>query len=121
MKALSLKQPWAELVLQGKKTIETRTWNTSFRGEFFIHASGNVDVGAMQKFDFKDLPLRAIVGKAVLVAVKEYTTRTEWDADEDKHLAKGWWDGKKRFGFVLKDVQRVPVRHLPGKMGFFDV
>jgi len=36
MKALSLKQPFAELILQGKKTIELRKWNTKFRGEFLI-------------------------------------------------------------------------------------
>ena len=36
MKALSLKQPWAELILSEKKTIELRKWNTNFRGEFFM-------------------------------------------------------------------------------------
>ena len=39
MKALSLKQPFAELVVEGKKKIELRNWNTKFRGDFFIHAS----------------------------------------------------------------------------------
>lgn len=39
MKTLSLKQPFAELILSGKKKIELRKWNTSFRGEFLIHAS----------------------------------------------------------------------------------
>ncbi len=34
-KCLSLKQPYAELTVSGKKTIELRTWNTKFRGEFF--------------------------------------------------------------------------------------
>jgi len=43
MKALSLKQPYAELILQGKKKIELRTWNTKFRGEFYIHASLTAD------------------------------------------------------------------------------
>ncbi|MDD4353280.1 MAG: ASCH domain-containing protein, partial [Candidatus Nanoarchaeia archaeon] len=28
IKVLSLKQPWAELVASGKKTIELRKWNT---------------------------------------------------------------------------------------------
>ena len=32
MKALSIRQPWAELILQGRKTIELRTWKTSYRG-----------------------------------------------------------------------------------------
>ena len=41
-KCLSLKQPYADLVVSGKKTIELRTWNTKFRGEFLVHASKKV-------------------------------------------------------------------------------
>ncbi len=43
MKCLSLKQPYAELLVSGKKTIELRNWNTYFRGKFLIHASKNID------------------------------------------------------------------------------
>ena len=43
MKTLSLKQPFAELILQGRKTIELRRWNTNLRGDFLIHASKNPD------------------------------------------------------------------------------
>ena len=39
MKCLSLKQPFAELLISGKKTVELRKWNTKFRGKFLIHAS----------------------------------------------------------------------------------
>ena len=43
MKCLSLKQPFADLLVSGKKTIELRKWNTKFRGKFLIHASKNLD------------------------------------------------------------------------------
>ena len=72
MKALSLKQPWAELVVSGKKTIELRKWKTNFRGEFLIHASRVPDSNAMKRFGFENLPLGMIVGKAELVDVKDY-------------------------------------------------
>ena len=39
MKALSLKQPWANLILSGRKTIETRKWKTSYRGDLLICSS----------------------------------------------------------------------------------
>ena len=39
MKVLSLIEPWATLIKEGKKTIETRSWKTSYRGELYIHAS----------------------------------------------------------------------------------
>lgn len=39
MKALTLKQPWATLVAIGAKRIETRSWQTSYRGRLAIHAA----------------------------------------------------------------------------------
>lgn len=41
MKAISLKQPWANLVTSGKKTIETRKWTTKYRGDLVICSSQN--------------------------------------------------------------------------------
>ena len=39
MKAISLKQPWAGLIDQGSKTIETRKWRTHYRGDLLICSS----------------------------------------------------------------------------------
>jgi len=39
VKALSLTQPWATLVVDGRKRIETRSWTTAYRGPLAIHAS----------------------------------------------------------------------------------
>jgi len=50
IKVLSLLQPWAELVVIGAKKIETRGWNTQYRGELYIHSSA--------KFLQSDLDLR---------------------------------------------------------------
>ena len=39
MKVLSLTEPYATLIKNGIKTIETRSWKTSYRGRLYIHAS----------------------------------------------------------------------------------
>lgn len=39
MKALTIKQPWADLIIAGIKDIENRTWKTSYRGRVLIHTS----------------------------------------------------------------------------------
>lgn len=39
MKAITVKQPWASLIVTGLKPIENRTWNTNFRGRVLIHTS----------------------------------------------------------------------------------
>lgn len=104
MKVLSLKQPYAELVVAGKKTIELRNWKTKFRGRFLIHSSKKADPEAMLKFGFKELPLGAIVGKATLIDVKEYSSELEHAKDRSKHLASSTWGNK---GFVLSDAVRL--------------
>lgn len=39
MKAISIRQPWAWLIVQGAKAVENRTWYTSYRGPLLIHAA----------------------------------------------------------------------------------
>jgi activating signal cointegrator 1 len=43
MKALSLWQPWASAIACGAKRIETRSWETSYRGPLLIHAAKTKD------------------------------------------------------------------------------
>ena len=38
MKTLSVRQPWANLIVHGIKDIENRTWKTNYRGRIYIHA-----------------------------------------------------------------------------------
>jgi hypothetical protein len=37
--ALSIRQPWASLILLAGKDIENRTWETRLRGPILIHAA----------------------------------------------------------------------------------
>lgn len=51
MKALTLYEPWATLIRTGKKTIETRSWGTQYRGPLAIHAGKKkADVWACGEF-----------------------------------------------------------------------
>ena len=77
MKCLSLKQPFADLLALGEKTIELRKWNTKFRGEFLIHASKNIDVDACERLDIEidKISIGAIVGSAFLYDVKVYSNQ----------------------------------------------
>ena len=119
MKALSIKQPWAELILWGKKKIELRKWNTKFRGTFYIHASGNIDKKMMEKYKFEELPKQSIAGKARLVDVKIYKDEKEFLKDSKKHLGSNIKLGK--YGFILKDAKRVKPFSYKGQLRFFDV
>jgi predicted transcriptional regulator len=116
MKVLSLKQPFAELVVSGKKTIEIRKWNTKFRGEFLIHASKNADKEAMIKHGYENLPCGVIVGKAKLVSVKKYSDEIDFKKDQDKHLASSDYGN---YGFMLEDAERIKEIPAKGRLGFW--
>jgi hypothetical protein len=119
MKALSLKQPWAELVVAGKKKIELRKWNTNFRGDFLIHASKSPDWNAMEKFKFREnsLPLGFIIGKANLFDVKKYENKEDFAKDSGLHLATTDWG---EYGFLLKDVKRIEPVQAKGALNFWN-
>ncbi len=117
MKVLSIKQPWAELILQGKKKIEIRKWNTRFRGVFLIHSSRKPDKEAMKKFGFRNLPCGFILGKAKLVYVKHYKNDEEFEKDKELHLADKKFGN---YGFVLDCVEKVKKIKIAGKRGFWE-
>ena len=117
MKVLSLKQPFAELVISGKKKIELRKWNTNFRGDFLIHASKIPDEKAMKEFGFDKLPCGCIVGKARLVDVKKYKNEKEYRKDKNLHLASNLWGN---CGFILENTKRVKEIPCNGSLRFWD-
>lgn len=69
MKALTIKQPWASLIINGYKKYEFRTWKTNYRGKIYIHAGLSTDVSNKTKFENYNLEYinGAIVGEAELV------------------------------------------------------
>lgn len=122
MKCLSISQPFADLIISGKKTIELRKWNTNFRGEFFIHAPIKIRVKDCKRLKItKKLDTGVIIGKAELYDVKKYNSSKEVKIDQKFHLAsKNFQD--KTFGFKIKNAKslRIPIPW-KGQLGFFDV
>lgn len=49
MKTLSVRQPWASLLVSGLKDIENRTWAPNFKGRILIHARWLKCLNALQK------------------------------------------------------------------------
>lgn len=70
MKVLTIKQPWATLIMQGDKRFEFRSWQTKYRGDLLIHAGKGIDKEAMErlaKYLPKELSYGKILGKVKLV------------------------------------------------------
>ena len=43
MKVLTIKEPWASLIIDGYKKYEFRSWKTNYRGKLLIHAGKSID------------------------------------------------------------------------------
>lgn len=108
MKALSFRQPWAELVLQGRKTMDLRTYTTHYRGPLAIHASQTVeaDNARQQGLDPAGLDSGAIVGTVELVDVIPLD-EAAYEQHRDEHLAgRGYREGM--VGWLLARPERLP-------------
>src|SRR5574337_655687 len=122
MKCLSVSQPYADMIISGKKTIELRTWNTKFRGEFLIHAPIKVKDDACRRLGIDRSTLRTgvIIGKAEIYDVKLYHSIEELKKDYGKHFATEEFL-RHKYGFLLRKPQalKVPIPY-KGSLGFFE-
>ena len=69
MKTLTIKQPWASLIVNNFKMYEFRSWKTNYRGKILIHAGLSIEKNNLNKFkDYNlDIITGAIIGEAELI------------------------------------------------------
>ena len=68
MQALTIKQPWASLIINGYKKYEFRSWKTNYRGKILIHAGLSTEKKEQQYFSDYNLNYinGAIIGEAYI-------------------------------------------------------
>lgn len=88
IKVLAVKQPWASLIAEGKKTIEVRSMPTNIRGRVAIYASlSSFDTGLLNKIPATDPFLKGhIIATVEIVDCKQYVRNHEFMHDRNKHL-----------------------------------
>jgi hypothetical protein len=126
--ALSLKQPWAALVVYGRKSVEVRSWPTARRGRILIHAArvsdARPEAWARVPPELADAArlVGGIVGAAELTGCRAYRTPAEFAADSPLHLNDAdWFQPPALYGFTLANAEVLPFRALTGWMRFFPV
>ncbi len=122
MKALSIKQPWAWLLINERKTIEIRTWKTRYRGPVLIHSSMRFCAEGMELFaDGHNFTMGSILGVMEIVDCKDYEYLEDFYDDYDKHLnPPEWYDGRQK-GIILKHLKRLwnPIPY-KGQLGLWE-
>jgi hypothetical protein len=116
VKAISIRQPWAWLIIHGGKDIENRTWRTNILGRVLIHASKGMTMKEYEEVkaqlgDSVSLPppekleRGGIVGSVVITGC--------W-----RQSVSPWFFGP--WGFSLANPEPLPFRPMRGQLGFFD-
>jgi len=103
MKAISLKQPWANYVASGEKTIETRKWSTKYRGELLIVSS-----------KYPEIPP---AGYALAIA-ELVDCRPMIKANEKAAMCKVY---PKAHSWFLKNVRRIKPFPVKGQLSIYEV
>lgn len=121
MRALSIRQPWAWLIVNGFKDIENRDWETLYRGWILVHAGQTLtkaDYAWAVEFvrDFAGcaavIPPLAELERGGIVGAVTITSCV-------RESSSPWFMGP--FGFQLADAVQLPFRAVKGQLKFFDV
>ncbi len=120
MKVLSLTEPYATLIKNGKKKVETRSWKTSYRGELYIHASStkvprktreNIELMNLVKAD--DMNYGNIICKCNLVdcikMTKEYVENMK-EYYYQEYICGEYSEG--RYAWILENIEilKEPIK-----------
>lgn len=124
MKALSIRQPWAWLIVNGFKPVENRTWETFYRGPVLIHAGKGMtaaDYEACQIFMAGEPTMRTVLD--VLPAPADLQRggivgRAEVVACIRQHESP-FFTGP--FGHVMANARPLPFAPVKGALGYFNV
>lgn len=130
--AITIHEPYAELIRSGIKTIEVRKKGTKYRGPILIHAGLKMDKKALADLAHllpmdRKVPLGAIVCLVDLVDVFQFTL-TLWEAKRKNHCVSGRFEGFRKKsgllewpkGWVLKNPRIInPPIPAKGKQSFW--
>jgi hypothetical protein len=114
MRALTVCQPYAELIASGVKLVENRRWSTHYRGPLAIHAGASRAMLADWDGDPDRLQYGAIIAVVTLVGCVELEQLPARLVGH-KHAHGPWC-------WLLKDARRLttPVR-VSGRLGLWSV
>jgi hypothetical protein len=126
--ALSIRQPWATLVVYGIKTIEIRTWSTKRTGLIYIHAGREADRrDDAWRFVPKELlefteRRGGIVGQARLRECLAYQDIDVFSQDVKKHFNRpDWFKPPRLYGLVFEEAAPHDFVPCKGELYFFPV
>jgi|GEM_PF-1126238 len=127
-KCLSIQQPWATIIVKGKKDIEMRTWATPYRGPMII-CSGKTprDSGIA---GYRHEPKREIIShgsevwpapRGVAIALVELLDCRTMAPKEFRRALVDYEPGADFIGWFVRVIQPLPPVPIKGSLGLFEI
>jgi len=121
LQALSIRQPWASLIMSGMKTIELRSWQTNYRGWLWIHSGKKPDLEALELLGDQpqEFQTGGLLGIAHLTDVRAIETPAQWRSLQSAHRsAHGFQEGAYGWRFSEAIALRRKIA-CPGELYLF--
>lgn len=123
MKVLSIREPWATLIINGHKEYEFRSWKTNYRGKILIHASKSMEKENVIRF--QDLKLNYnpgfIIGEAEIEDCILVTKEFENNLINKNELVYGASKNRAGYAWKLKNVKILKNSiETKGRLGLWD-
>ena len=125
MKVLTVKEPWASLIIDGYKKYEFRSWKTSYRGKVLIHAGKSIEKNNLELFkDYNlDYSWGYIIGEVELEDCMLVTDKMKEELNSDNEIVYGRSNHVGLYAWKLSNIvkykkeDRISVN---GKLGLWN-
>ncbi|MDD4027929.1 MAG: ASCH domain-containing protein [Bacilli bacterium] len=124
MKVITLKQPWASLIVNGYKKYEFRFWKTNYRGELYIHAGKGIDKEGMKRVESLNLkyPKSRIIGKVIIEDCIELNDKVNKKINSENEFIYGKDINRKGYAWVIKESELLNIeKEINGKLGLWNI
>ena len=123
MKALTIKEPWATLIIEGYKAYEFRSWKTNYRGKILIHAGMTLEKENAEKFKKYNLDYSrgAIIGEAEITDCIFVTKEVNEKLKKINPLVYGKSGHVEKYAWKLENVKKYdePI-FIKGQLGLWN-
>ena len=123
VKALTIREPWASLIVNGYKEYEFRSWKTNYRGKILIHAGIGSDKEYLDRFKEYDLEYGKgeIIGEAELIDCIKVSDEFQKVLNNKNRLVYGSNNYDQKYAWKLINIKkydkRIPVK---GKLSLWE-
>ncbi len=123
MKVLTIREPWASLIINGYKEYEFRNWKTNYRGKILIHTSSIIDKDMLDRFkDYNlDYITGAIIGEAEIVDCILVDKEFNDDLRVKNPVVYGRSNHTETYAWKLDNIKKYDkVIYTKGKLGLWN-